>query len=138
MQGLIPVARGAGLAVFPGSMSLFSVLKILLSAAVIFAVTELVKRSDRLGALVASLPFVSIIGMIWIFHESSADERDRKVADHAWYTFWYVLPTLPMFLLFPLMVRWWGFYGALLAGAVLTVMLFALLRWAGAHWGLRL
>jgi hypothetical protein len=119
-------------------MSLFSVLKILLSAAVIFAVTELVKRSDRLGALVASLPFVSIIGMIWIFHESSADERDRKVADHAWYTFWYVLPTLPMFLLFPLMVRWWGFYGALLAGAVLTVMLFALLRWAGAHWGLRL
>jgi len=91
-------------------MSVFPVVKILLSAGVIFAVTELVKRSDRLG----------------------------KVADHAWYTFWYVLPTLPMFLVFPVLVRWWGFYGALVAGALLTVVLFALLRWAGAHWGLRL
>ena len=119
-------------------MSVFPVVKILLSAGVIFGVTELVKRSDRLGALVASLPFVSIIGMIWIFHEAAPGEGDRKVADHAWYTFWYVLPTLPMFLVFPVLVRWWGFYGALVAGALLTVVLFALLRWAGAHWGLRL
>jgi hypothetical protein len=55
-----------------------------------------------------------------------------------WYIFWYVLPTLPMFLLFPAFQRWWGFYGALGASAVLTIGLFALLRTVAARFGLML
>ena len=97
-------------------MPIFPVVKILLSAVVIYVVTEVVKRSDRMGALLASLPFVSIIAMVWMYHEAGAGEREAKVSDHAWYTFWYVLPTLPRFLGFPVLGRWLGFSGALGGG----------------------
>lgn len=110
-------------------MSGFTLIKFLLSAAVITLVTEAVKRSDRLGALLASLPFVTVISMIWIYHETPEVQRLEKVSDHARLVFWYVLPTLPMFLLFPWMGRHLGFYGALAAGAGLTVVLFVLTRW---------
>lgn len=116
----------------------YYLLKIVLSAVVITAVTEIVKRSDRLGALLASLPFVTIVSMLWIYHETAPERRLEKVSTHALLVFWYVLPTLPMFLLFPWMARQWGFYGALGAGAALTVALFALLRFLGARYGLQL
>jgi hypothetical protein len=53
-----------------------------------------------------------------------------------WYIFWYVLPTLPMFLLFPVMQRWWGFYGAVGGAAVLTIVLFAALKMVAGRFGL--
>lgn len=114
------------------------VLKYLLSAGLITLVSELVKRSDKLGALLAALPFVSIITLFWVHFESAPDVRAQKTADHMWYIFWYVLPTLPMFLLFPAIQRWWGFYGALGGSAVLTLVLFALLRTLSARFGLML
>ncbi len=114
------------------------VIKYLLSAAVIAAVSEMVKRNDKAGALLAALPFVSFITLFWIRHESDTSVRDQKTADHMWYIFWYVLPTLPMFLLFPTMQRAWGFYGAVGGSAAMTVMLFALLRAVAARFGLML
>jgi len=36
--------------------------------------------------------------LIWLFLENHPTE---KIANHAWFTFWYVVPTLPMFLIFP-------------------------------------
>lgn len=120
------------------NLSLWVVVKLFLSAGVIVAVTEVVKRSDRFGALLASLPFVTVISMIWIYHETPAAERLAKVSTHANLVFWYVLPTLPMFLLFPWMARQWGFYGALGTGAILTVGLFAFTRWLLARQGIAL
>ena len=116
----------------------FTLLKFLLSAAVITAVTEMVKRSDKFGALLASLPFITVISMLWIYHETPPGTRLEKVSTHANLVFWYVLPTLPMFLLFPFMARHLGFYGALGAGAVLTLALFALTRWIMGHYGVAL
>ena len=112
------------------------ILKYLLSAGVITLVSELVKRSDRAGALLASLPFVSVITLFWVYYESAPEQREQKTADHMYYIFWYVLPTLPMFLLFPWFQRQFGFYGALGASAGLTVALFALLRAVAARFGL--
>lgn len=114
------------------------ILKYLLSAGVITLVSEVVKRSDKAGALLAALPFVSIITLFWVHFESAPDVRAQKTADHMWYIFWYVLPTLPMFLLFPVFQRWWGFHGALGGSAVLTIALFALLRTITARFGLML
>ena len=117
------------------SLALF---KLFLSAALITGVTELVKRSDRFGALLASLPFITVISMIWIYHETPPETRLAKVSTHAQLVFWYVLPTLPMFLLFPWLGRQFGFYGALGASAILTITLFALTRAIMARYGLAL
>jgi len=112
--------------------------KYLLSAGVITLVSEIVKRSDKAGALLAALPFVSVITLFWVHYESAPEVRAQKTADHMFYIFWYVLPTLPMFLLFPAFQRWWGFHGALGGGAVLTIALFALLRLVTSRFSLML
>lgn len=119
-------------------MTLKLLVKYLLSAGIIALVSEMVKRSDKLGALLAALPFVSVITLFWVHYESAPEVRAQKTADHMYYIFWYVLPTLPMFLLFPMFQRWWGFYGALGGSAVLTLILFALLRAITARFGLML
>ena len=87
--------------------------------------------SDRLSALLIALPLTSILAMIWMRHESKvADESARvsSIANHAFYTFWFVLPTLPMFLVIPWMLnRGHGFYFTLFINAAMTTALFWLL-----------
>ncbi|MCK5875367.1 MAG: DUF3147 family protein [Alcanivoracaceae bacterium] len=96
--------------------------KYFVTAAVVVAVSELAKRSDKLGALIAALPLVTVLALIWLYVEQQPQE---KIANHAWYTFWYVLPTLPMFLVFPALLPRIGFWPTLLACVVMTVVLFA-------------
>lgn len=74
--------------------------KYLTTAFVVVLISELAKRSDRIGSLVASLPLVTLLTLIWLYLEKQPIE---KLSNHAYYTFWYVVPTLPMFLAFPLL-----------------------------------
>ena len=96
------------------------VCKYLITAAVVVAVSEAAKRSDKLGALIAALPLVTILAMIWLHVEGAAAE---KVSNHARYTFWYVLPTLPMFLVLPWLLNhgmtFWPALGLCITGTVL-------------------
>ena len=73
-----------------------------LSAIIITAISEIGKRSPGFAALVASLPLVSILGMIWLWRDTNDVER---LAVHSQVTFWYVLPSLPMFLILPALLR---------------------------------
>lgn len=98
--------------------------KYALTAAMVVLVSEVAKRSDKLGGLVAALPLITILTLIWLHVERQSAE---KIANHAWYTFWYVLPTLPMFLAFPILLPRLGFWPTLLACAILTVLCFGLL-----------
>jgi len=97
--------------------------KYLLTAAVIVTVSEIAKRSDRLGGFIAALPLVTLLTLIWLYLEHQPQE---KIANHAWYTFWYVVPTLPMFLAFPVLLPKIGFWPTLLASVVITVICFGL------------
>jgi hypothetical protein len=109
--------------------------KYLLTAVVVVAVSEVAKRSDRLGGLLAALPMVTVLAMIWLHVEGAGQE---KIANHARYTFWYVLPTLPMFLMFPVLLPRVGFWVSLLAGAGLTAACFAAVAWAARRMGVDL
>ena len=95
--------------------------KYLLTAAVVVLVSEAAKRSDKLGGLVAALPLVTVLALIWLYVENQPAE---KIANHAWYTFWYVIPTLPMFLLFPYFLPKIGFWPTLIACIVFTLVVF--------------
>ena len=98
------------------------VTKYLITAAVVVLVSEFAKRGDKLGALVAALPMVTVLTLIWLHAEQ---QPKSKVANHAWYTFWYVVPTLPMFLAFPALLARLGFWPALAACILLTIVCFA-------------
>ena len=91
--------------------------KYLVTAALVVLVSELAKRSDRLGGRVAAMPLMTVLTLVWLHVEQ---QPESKVANHARYTFWYVLPTLPMFLLFPWLLPRLGFWLALLACIVVT------------------
>ncbi len=109
--------------------------KYILTAAVVVLVSELAKRSDKLGGLVAALPLVTVLALIWLYVEKQPQE---KIANHAWYTFWYVVPTLPMFLAFPLLLPRIGFWPTLLACVVITVLCFWLFALAVRRFGIEL
>lgn len=101
--------------------------KYLVTAGVVMLVSEFAKRHDKLGALLAALPLVTVLTLIWLYVEQQPAE---KLANHARYTFWYVLPTLPMFLAFPWLLGRFGFWSALFASVLLTVASFWLLAQA--------
>lgn len=110
--------------------------KAVISGLLVVAVSEVAKRYPGLGGLVASLPLVSVLGMIWLWRDTADAER---LAAHATGTFWFVLPSLPMFLLIPaLLKRGVGFWPALAAGCLLTMTLYGLMVWLGPRLGLRL
>lgn len=110
--------------------------KALLSGALIVAIAEIGKRQPAMAALVASLPLVSVLGMIllWIGRPDA-----ENMARHAGATFWYVLPSLPMFLVIPALLRAGvSFWLALLLGCVLTVLLYLGMMALAPRLGLRL
>lgn len=109
--------------------------KYLLTAAVVVLVSELAKRSDRLGSFVAALPMVTVLALIWLYVENQPPE---KIANHAWYTFWYVIPTLPMFLIFPWLLPRIGFWMTLAACVLITAVCFGLFALAVRRFGVEL
>ena len=115
---------------------LYLAIKAGLSGIIIAIVSEIAKRYPGFGALIASLPLVSLLGMIWLWH----DKPDvANMAAHIEATFWFVLPSLPMFLVMPFLLRsGWSFWGVLGAGCVLTIFLYGLMTWAGPRFGIRL
>lgn len=115
---------------------LYLAIKAALSGILIAIISEVAKRYPGFGGLIASLPLVSVLGMIWLW-------RDRpdtaNMAAHAEATFWFVIPSLPMFLLIPTMLRQgFGFWASLTVGCLLTVALYATMVWLGPRIGIRL
>lgn len=115
---------------------LYLILKAAVSGVIVAIVSEVAKRYPGAGGLIASLPLVSVLGMIWLWNDTKDPVR---MAAHAGATFWFVLPSLPMFLLIPILLRrGMGFWPALAAGCVLTVSLYAAMVWIGPRFGLKL
>lgn len=99
----------------------YLIMKYLVTAGIVVLVSEFAKRSDKLGGLIAALPLVTVLTLIWLYVEH---QPTIKIANHAYYTFWYVLPTLPMFLLFPYLLPKIGFIFTLISCIIFTVSLF--------------
>ncbi|CCN63541.1 conserved hypothetical protein [Vibrio nigripulchritudo SFn27] len=100
---------------------LWIITKYALTAGVVVLISEVAKRSDKAGALIAALPTVTIMALIWMYVEGQSQE---KLSNHALYTFWYVLPTLPMFLIFPSLLGRYSFWLSLGICAVVSVLIF--------------
>ncbi len=109
--------------------------KYLITAGVVVLVSELAKRSDKLGGLIAALPMITILTLIWLYLEK---QPESKLANHAWYTFWYVIPTLPMFLVFPTLLPRIGFWPTLVVSTFITIACFALFAFVLRRFGIDL
>jgi hypothetical protein len=114
----------------------YLLIKAAISGILIALASEVAKRYAGLGALIASLPLVSVLGMVWLWRDT---QDPARLADHAAATLWYVCPSLPMFVLIPVMLRaGYGFYLSLGAGCALTFALYLITLWLGQRMGLSL
>ena len=114
----------------------YFIIKCALSGVIIAVVSEVAKRSPALGALIVSLPLVSLLGILWLWRDTGDAER---IASHAESTFWYVLPSLPMFLVLPAMLRAGiGFWPSMGASCVFTIALYAVTAALLARFGINL
>ena len=102
----------------------YLITKALLSGGIIVAVSEIAKRNNTVASIIHSLPLTSLLAFIWLYSET---KDSALIGRHAYGTFWFVLPTLPMFLLMPWLIqKLGGFWPALGTGIVLTIALYAL------------
>ena len=114
----------------------FIILKYLITAFIIVLVSEIAKRSDKVGALISSLPLVTILVLIWLYLENQSIE---KIANHAFYTFWYVIPTLPMFLIIPyLLNKGYNFTMSLSISILITFFCFIVTAYIAKLFGINL
>lgn len=115
---------------------IYLIVKAAVSGVIVMIVSEVARRSPGIGGLIASLPLVSILGIIWLWRDTSDVER---IAAHAQSTFWFVLPSLPMFLLFPALLRHGvAFWVALGVSCLLTMLLYAVTVWLLPRLGIAL
>jgi hypothetical protein len=106
---------------------LYLIVKAALSGIIIAAASEVARRSPSWGALILSLPLLSILSMLWLWRDTGDSERIAALAQG---TFWLVLPTLPLFLVLPALLRHGvGFWAAITASCLLTMSLYLLTVW---------
>jgi F0F1-type ATP synthase assembly protein I len=110
--------------------------KALISGVLIATASEVARRSPGWGGLIVALPMTTLLTMIWLWRDTHDPERVAALGTGA---FWFVVPTLPAFLLIPFLLRQgMSFWLALLAGCALTVVLYSAMIWAAPRFGLRL
>ena len=109
--------------------------KYLLTAGMVVFVSEVAKRSDRLGGFFGALPIMTLLTLTWLYVENQSEE---KMANYAYYSFWYVIPTLPMFILFPYLLPKIGFWLTMGASVVVTVICFGLFALLMRNFGVQL
>jgi hypothetical protein len=115
---------------------LYAAIKALLSGAIIAAVSEVAKRNPAVGALILSLPLISILAFIWLWRDTGDEARIAALAQS---TFWFVLPTLPMFLILPALLRsGTGFWAALGLSCLVTMLLYGVMVWTLGKAGISL
>ena len=109
--------------------------KYLITAGMVVLISETAKRSDKLGSLLAALPLVTVLTLVWLYIEQ---QPSSKIANHAWYTFWYVIPTLPMFVAFPWLMSRFGFWLSLLMACIITIICFIIFSLLVKRFGIEL
>jgi hypothetical protein len=109
--------------------------KYLITAGLVVFISEVAKRSDKIGGFIAALPLMTLLTLIWLYVEKQSEE---KIAKHAYYTFWYVIPTLPMFLLFPYLLPRLGFWMTMGISIVATIICFGLFAFVMKQFGIEL
>ena len=114
----------------------YLLIKAAISGILIALASEVARRHAGIGALIASLPLVSVLAMIWLWRDTHDPVR---LANHAQATLWYVIPSLPMFLIIPALLRaGWGFWVSLAIGCTVTILLYLVVIWAAPRLGINI
>ncbi len=112
---------------------LYTALKVAITAVLVVAIAEIGKRSSAFGALLASLPLTSLLAFVWLYGETG---DAAKVANLAQSIFWYVLPSLVLFLALPVLIgNGVGFWPSLAVSCGFTFAAYLIMIWVLGQFG---
>jgi hypothetical protein len=115
---------------------LYLVIKAAISGVIVAAVSEIARRYPGWGGLVASLPLTSLLAMLWLWRDTGDPER---VAELSVSTIWFFVPSVPLFIALPLLIRSGiGLWASMAIVVVGTLALYAVMFWAAPRLGLKL
>ena len=114
----------------------YLLLKAAMSGLIIAVASEVARRWPGIGGLIVSLPLVSLLTFLWLWRDTGDTERVAQLAQSA---FWFFLPSMPMFLVLPALLRSGvGFWTAFVASVALTAALYSVMFWLAPRVGIRL
>jgi hypothetical protein len=109
--------------------------KILITAALVVAIAEIAKRSTFWGAAVASLPLTSLLAFVWLYIDTGDSQRIATLSQSI---LWLVLPSLTLFILLPMLLRYgMSFWASLGLACVATAVAYGALVWSLDRLGVR-
>jgi len=115
---------------------LYLLAKAAISGVIVAAVSEIARRYPGWGGLVASLPLTSLLAMLWLYRDTGDAGR---VAELSTSTMWFFLPSIPLFIALPLLIRsGFGFWASIAIVVGLTLALYAIMFWAAPRIGIKL
>ncbi len=114
----------------------YYLVKLAVTTILIVLISEIAKRSSFVGALLASIPLVSVLAMIWLY----VDTKDAsKVSALATSVFWLVLPSLALFVALPLLLKHGvNFYASMSISIVITIVCYWIMVFMLNQLGIRL
>jgi len=113
---------------------IYIILKIIITACLIVLISEIAKADDRLGGLIAAMPIVTFLVILWMYYEGNSLD---KISSHISYTLLYLLPTIPMFLIFPYIINKFGFYITLLISVFVTILFIMIVDFLSKYIGFK-
>ena len=115
---------------------MYYLIKIAVTTILIVVISEVSKRSSFVGALLASIPLISVMAMLWLY----VDTKDaQKVSDLAISGFWLVIPSLVLFISLPVLLKnQVDFYLSLFLSIVFTIIAYWLMIFVLNHFGIKL
>ena len=111
-------------------------LKLIISSGIITIVSEISKKSSFIGGLVASIPLISVLSMIWLYIDSRDIEKIKNLSNSI---FWMVIPSLILFLSIPILIDiGFNFWQSLIIASILTTSFYLLTIFILSHYGVKL
>lgn len=114
----------------------YYLVKIAITTVLIVVISEIARRSSFIAALLASIPLVSVLAMIWLYVDTGDTSRVGELATSV---FWLVIPSLALFISLPLLLKQGvNFYLSMSLSIALTVLCYWLMITVLGHYGIKL
>ena len=113
-----------------------AIIKIMVSSGIIVIVSEIAKKNSFFAGLIASIPLVSILSMLWLYFETEDIEKIKNLSNSI---FWMVIPSLTLFLALPVLINiGFNFYISLIISIIITIGCYSVTLLILSHYGIKL